>query len=308
MSAQKPPRVAIIGVWLESNRQAPVAKEADFKSFYQLEGADILGHKTHLHPDAQIGVLVGDRRWQSHRQWLDIAGVADHPRVRHYSIRDDDSFEWNDLRFWPKVATAFAKAVDQLQLSPGSILITDPMPIWIPGKVNDYKDVAIGIAQMDRVIKTRALSLHGIFHQGKQIADKTQQYKRPQDKILGSAAQIGYTDTAMYLSGPDELDTPYYGFGAVPHNALPEVWKFTRDAWGMFVPYTEAEDFDAIETVMQQVPTDPYGASVGQVLHQLETSQVTISRASVYICLKKLVTEGRLVQPKRGQYVRRPTS
>jgi microcystin degradation protein MlrC len=36
------PRVAIIGVWLESNRFAPVAKEADFKDFYQLEGAEIL--------------------------------------------------------------------------------------------------------------------------------------------------------------------------------------------------------------------------------------------------------------------------
>ncbi len=36
------PRVAIIGVWLESNRQAPVATEADFRSFYQLEGEAIL--------------------------------------------------------------------------------------------------------------------------------------------------------------------------------------------------------------------------------------------------------------------------
>ncbi|MBS0241615.1 MAG: M81 family metallopeptidase [Proteobacteria bacterium] len=36
------PRVAIIGVWLESNRFAPVAKEKDFKEFYQLEGESIL--------------------------------------------------------------------------------------------------------------------------------------------------------------------------------------------------------------------------------------------------------------------------
>ena len=36
------PRVAIIGVWLESNRQAPVAKEDDFRSLYWLEGAEIL--------------------------------------------------------------------------------------------------------------------------------------------------------------------------------------------------------------------------------------------------------------------------
>ena len=36
------PRVAIIGVWLESNRQAPVAKQADFESFYELQGPRIL--------------------------------------------------------------------------------------------------------------------------------------------------------------------------------------------------------------------------------------------------------------------------
>ncbi|MEL6372423.1 MAG: M81 family metallopeptidase [Pseudomonadota bacterium] len=36
------PRVAIIGVWLESNRQAPVAQRGDFESFYLLEGDAIL--------------------------------------------------------------------------------------------------------------------------------------------------------------------------------------------------------------------------------------------------------------------------
>jgi microcystin degradation protein MlrC len=36
------PRVAIIGVWLESNRQAPIATEEDFRSLYWLEGNAIL--------------------------------------------------------------------------------------------------------------------------------------------------------------------------------------------------------------------------------------------------------------------------
>ncbi len=36
------PRVAIIGVWLESNRFAPVAKASDFEDFYVLEGEEIL--------------------------------------------------------------------------------------------------------------------------------------------------------------------------------------------------------------------------------------------------------------------------
>lgn len=42
MTTTRAPRVAIIGVWLESNRQAPVAYEEDFRSFYQLEGTAIL--------------------------------------------------------------------------------------------------------------------------------------------------------------------------------------------------------------------------------------------------------------------------
>lgn len=49
------PRVAIIGVWLESNRQAPVAEEADFKSFYQLEGAEILDAARQTHP-----IVIGE--------------------------------------------------------------------------------------------------------------------------------------------------------------------------------------------------------------------------------------------------------
>ncbi|MGD9805194.1 MAG: M81 family metallopeptidase [Hyphomicrobiaceae bacterium] len=44
------PRVAIIGVWLESNRFAPVAKEEDFKSLYQLEGEAILSEARKEHP------------------------------------------------------------------------------------------------------------------------------------------------------------------------------------------------------------------------------------------------------------------
>lgn len=42
MPLQNGPRVAIVGVWLESNRQAPVATEADFTSYYCLRGESIM--------------------------------------------------------------------------------------------------------------------------------------------------------------------------------------------------------------------------------------------------------------------------
>lgn len=44
------PRVAIIGVWLESNRFAPVAKQADFNDFYELEGDAILAAARERNP------------------------------------------------------------------------------------------------------------------------------------------------------------------------------------------------------------------------------------------------------------------
>lgn len=44
------PRVAIVGVWLESNRQAPVAREEDFRSLYWLEGEALIDAARAKHP------------------------------------------------------------------------------------------------------------------------------------------------------------------------------------------------------------------------------------------------------------------
>lgn len=249
----------------------------------------------------EIGILAGDRRWQSHRQWFDAAGIPE-DAIKHYSLRDDEAFPWGDLRHTPKIKDMFQRALDKLDLAPGSLLIPDPLALWIPGKVNDYKDVAIGLGVIDNVIKPRDLTLLGIFHQSKQIADKSQQYKRPQDRILGSAAQIGFSDTAMYLLGPEDMDTPYYGFGWVPHNALADTFKFTRDAWGLFIPYLDSSDFDSIEAVYEHTPGDITGGTVAQLVHQLQTHGYDIERSSVYTCLKKLMADGRVQQPSRGKY------
>lgn len=266
-----------------------------------LENQTIVGKKTRK--PAEIGILCGDRRWQSHRQWFDAAGIPE-DAIKHYSLRDDESFPWTDLRQTPKVKDMFSRALDKLNLAPDSLVIPDPLALWIPGKVNDYKDVAIGLGVIDNVIKPRDLTMLGIFHQAKQIADKSQQYKRPQDKILGSAAQIGFSDTAMYLLGPEDLDVPYYGFGWVPHNAIADTFKFTRDAWGLFVPYTPHEDLDSVEHVHDIVPADTTGATVPQIEHQLESLGVKLTSRTIYRCLKKLMEDGRIQQPSRGKYRR----
>ena len=73
------PRVAIIGVWLESNRQAPVAKEDDFKSFYQLEGRPILDAARAANPLLRRvrSRFIGDGAYP--RRALSYAGLGRSP-------------------------------------------------------------------------------------------------------------------------------------------------------------------------------------------------------------------------------------
>lgn len=197
-----------------------------------LTGRTICGHATHR--PAAIGMLAGDRRWKSHRIWLDVAGVGEIP---HYSLRDDPKFNWATLRRWESVPTAFNKALDALNLPPGGLLIADPLSLWIPGKLNDYKDVAIGLGTLGQLLAPRQLTCLGIFHQSKSKNDLKQAYTRPQDRILGSAAQLGFSDTAIYLLSPEDLDKDYYGLGWVPHNAPPETHFFQRESNGLFQIY-----------------------------------------------------------------------
>lgn len=264
-----------------------------------LDGGPICGHPTRR--PTEIGLLIGDRRWQSHRQWLDAVGVPE-SMLKVYSLRDDETFPWNDLRLWPKVPGLFARCLDKLNLKPGALLISDPMALWLPGKVNDYKDVAIGLGVLDRVIQPRDLTMLGIFHQSKQLADKSQQYVRPQDKILGSAAQLGFSDTAMYLLGPEDVGEAYYGFGWVPHNALAETFKFSRDAWGLFIPYGDAVDAETLERVLDGVPYEPL--STLAIINALQQAYPDLAQRTIERKLNELLKQRRIVKVSRGVYKR----
>ena len=268
-------------------------------------GQEICGHPTQR--PTQIGIIVGDRRWASHQQWLTAAGCLP---VAAYSLRDDPTFPWADLRSWQAVAGAFGRCLDRLQLAPGGLVVLDPMAIFLPGKVNDYKDMALGLGVLDQVLQPRILTCLGIFHQAKQINDASQQYKRPQDRILGSAAQLGFSDTAMYLLGPEDMDRPYYGFGWVPHHAPAETFAFKRDNFGLFVPYdgpidegTDATS-DRPTQILQMIPAGDEGISTTDLVlrvHEL----FGISRATIYRDLKTLENRKLIERDEWGTIRRR---
>lgn len=271
-------------------------------------GRTICHHPTNA-PTA-IGMIAGDRRWRTAKTWLDVAGCAP---IQHVSLRDDPTFKWAKLRDWRTTPQVFAEVLQQLALPPGGLLIVDPLALFLPGKVNDYKDMAIGLAMLDQVLHPLQLTTLGIFHQSKQSADQSKGYSRPQDRILGSAAQIGFSDTSMFLMTPSELAIDYYGFGWVPHNAPAETFEFTRARTGLFVPYkgmldeSDEAQYDRPTQVLQQlVPDDTDGIDRQELVAKI-VEQFGVSPATAYRDIDTL-KKRRQVEVFAGRVIRRKPS
>lgn len=262
-------------------------------------GGLINGHQTNT--PIQIGMLAVDRPWRDHARWFAKAGCDP---FAYYALRDDTSFNWNRFRDWKQVPQIFAECVDRIGLAPGSLLIVDPLPLFIPGRLNEYKDVAIGLALLDHELKLRQLSMLGIFHVGKQRGDAKQNYQRPQDRILGSGGQIGYSETAMYLLSPGETGNAYYEVGWVPHQIREEAFKLQRDEEGLFVPYDEAEGMrssaDDLERAIGVFRPDRQHPAAWLVASIMQAAGVKDRRAKEL--LAQLCKANRVQKVKHGYY------
>lgn len=268
------------------------------------DGTAICGHQVGHVP--AIGMISTDRPWRDHQGWFDKAGCEP---IRHYSLHDDDAFNWDQLRDWRSVPAVFAQHVDRLELPPGSLLIVDPLPLYVAGRLIDYKDAAIGMAHIGRVIRARQLTLLGVFHVAKEKGNKAANYLRPQDRILGSGGQIGYSETAIYLMAPDESGQDYYQVGWVPHQRPAESFRLERDHQGLFL---EVDTLAATEKELREV--DTVAALVAPGVTHLATALVPLIMDRVRCQerkAKKLLSQAchykRLVRIGRGAYRRAET-
>lgn len=261
-----------------------------------LLGGQICGHQATKLPF--VGVLAVDRRWDSHKQWFSAVGYPDIP---HYSYRDDPSIKWEQFHDRKKLPLLFRLGLDKLAPPRDSIIIVDPLTMFIPGNLIDYKLTAVGLAQLDAVYHDLGVTIIGICHIGKQKNDVKQRYTRPQDRILGSAALAGFTDTQMYLLGPEETDEEYYQFGWVPHHAEPETFEFIRDERGLFIPYQDHDHNAERLELLAQVSPSPEGSHT----HDLTTwagEHLAISRRTTYRHLNTLERQGRVQRVGRGSW------
>lgn len=254
-------------------------------------------------PTGGIGVICGDRKWQSHRQWFEAVGFGDIP---HYSLRDDTTFHWDNLLNRATLPDTFKRAADQLKLGRDSLIIVDPISLFIHGNQIDYKQTAIGLAKLDKMCTQIGTTLLGIAHTAKQKSDKKDRYVRPQDRILGSGAFAGFSDTVMYLIGPEELDAEYYGFGWIPHHTPPETFSFTRSETGLFVPYDHPNKDADLQHVYSVITEDPDGTATKEIVDAC-MNHLDVAKTTLYNYLNLLLSQGKIEKVGRGKWKRATT-
>lgn len=260
-------------------------------------GGQLFGLTTTMPP--QIGMLACDRPWRDHQAWFDRAGCTGFP---HYSLRDEP-YNWEALRDSKQVPKVFGGLVDSLKLPPGSLLIVDPISLFIPGRLFDYKDVAIGLGLLDAELKKRHLTTLGVFHVAKQKGNKNERYMRPQDRILGSSALIGYSETAFYLISPDEAERRTYEFGIISHQLKGTAYQYTRNDKGLFIPAEIFDDIHEEEAALTILPFDGTGLTTAQWALEIQRL-MSCSLSTAERLMRKLRRADRVVKLGKGKYRR----
>ena len=246
-----------------------------------------------------IGVINADRGWlRGAGEWYKRAGF---PEVRYYSLVDDRAFDVKRLRQKYNRPQLLFEMADTLQLPPGSVLIIDPISMYLGGNLLDYDSCAAACIEIHRWLDEHDITAICTAHSAKLKADKQERYARMQDQILGSTALLGYTDSQMYLASPEETGKPYYTFLLHSHMAPPEFHALERDEQGLFVPFSGADEGNC-SRVLALFPDD--GATMAfRTLAEL-AGAIPLSESTLKRVLAVLIERERVKKSKYGVYSR----
>jgi hypothetical protein len=257
----------------------------------------VFGHATS--PLPAIGVINADRGWTTGAgEWFRRAGYSD---VRYYSMADDPSFDPRRLRRkWdrPQLLIEF---ISRLQLPPESLVFVDPISLFLGGNLLDYDACACACHEIRKFQREAKLTSIATAHSSKLKTDQKERYARLQDRILGSTALLGYSDTQMYLASPEETDQPYYTFLLHSHLAPAEFYQLSRDEQGLFVNYAPADEGNCTRLLLL-FPLDETPVEFKDLVQV--AAGIPLSRATVARVLELLLARGRITRVKHGVYRR----
>ena len=266
-----------------------------------LDGKPFFGHSTKPCGVAYVGA---DRQEAEYTEKFSLMDIEAFPLT---SIVLDPSYKPRLLSKPEPRNTLLRQMISQFRsvIPDLGLLVIDPISPLLPNKLSDYHEVADALIGLTRLCIEQDITLIGTHHATKLKPDT--QFVRPQDRILGSAALLGYSGTHLFLSSPQENKEELYVLTIVPHNAPPETHRLTREKNGRFVVVTDAQGVVEHHALLRLVPNEPnwidWATLRDKAIEALHISQATLKRR-----LDQLESDGYIKQPGKGKYQRRRLS
>lgn len=195
--------------------------------------ADWLGHG--INYPLRVGLIAADRSIESYHELASRLDV-DLNQLQVKSLVDDMTIDVFRLE---RDSLPLLKGMMQSFTNSPNLIIVDPFAIFLGVDLNNYQKVAPRLIMLGRMCKQLGVTMLCTHHASKARSDF--QFMRPQDRINGSGALLGFTSTQLFLSAPEEIKKPYAELTLVPHNAPPEAIKLIRATNGAFEQFEEQE-------------------------------------------------------------------
>jgi hypothetical protein len=202
------------------------------------QGMPILGRET---KKMQCGYIAGDRH---------LASVEDTQRRIGVSLEGVPKLSVVDS---PEIELNVEHAIAKLGISSGLVMV-DAIGAWLgKGLINEYRAVADYLRTLARICKVRHITILGTTHSAKNLTDA--RYENARERILGSAAWAGFSDTVMIvepIQAKDVMERRRYLY-VMPRNAPAVRYQLTLDEHGR-VPGLMAKGDEYLEFRLSQLP------------------------------------------------------
>lgn len=152
-------------------------------------------------------------------------------KVQFYGLVDDTTIP-NHLLATPR---SLFNAIVAKFTKPFDVLILDPLGLFMEGSMNNYNHVAKSLIPMNQWALKEGVTLIATHHSRKARSDF--KFQRPQDRISGSTALLGYSGTQMVLVPKNEEENQEWDqLHVIPHTMEDMTVYLQRGQDGLLYP------------------------------------------------------------------------
>lgn len=256
-----------------------------------IRGGLVLGKASH---PAQVAYIGCDRSTASIRKTFRRVGLP-WGAFPVYSLRDDTTEPtMRAIEGW------IAREAPETRL-----LVIEAIGALVPdGKINDYALVAKFLGSMGRWATNHRASILGTTHAAK--VKENERYRNPRQRILGTVAWAGFTDTVITIEpqSPDDVDDQRRIVLVEPREAKPYSLNMVFDPDGRLITQDEEIDRTFNSFMDQQLDKLPFDRAIRtSALHEAG-KEVGLTNAIVDKWIPSALERGVLRRVRQGMYFR----